>query len=86
LDAVINLNPEGADRVSMKTLTPREEKIIKIALRAGRRHGSKRSKKWPDFSPSPVMRIRQIEAKVLRSCGTPPARASSAPSRTPSRN
>ena len=64
-DAVINLNLQRADASVLKTLTPREEKVIK--MRFGLDDGSEHTlEEVGGFFAVTRERIRQIEAKALR--------------------
>jgi RNA polymerase primary sigma factor len=64
-DAVINLNLKEQTEAVLRTLTPREEKIIK--MRFGLDDGSERTLEEVGQSFAVTReRIRQIEAKALR--------------------
>src|SRR5260370_27113576 len=65
LDEVINLNLKEQTASVLKTLTPREEKIIKLrfALESARHPTLQEPEQTLPLTPDP---IRQIEAKALR--------------------
>ena len=64
-DAVINLNLKEQTAALLKTLTPREQKIIK--MRFGLEDGSEHTLEEVGQTPAVTReRIRQIEAKALR--------------------
>ena len=57
--------PQGADRRVLKTLTPREEKVIKLRFGIGDGSEHTLEEVGQDFDVTRE-RIRQIEAKALR--------------------
>ena len=64
-DAVINLNlKEQTDQV-LKTLTPREEKVVRMRFGIGEKSDHTLEEVGQDFEVTRE-RIRQIEAKALR--------------------
>ena len=76
-DAVINLSLKEQTSSVLKTLTPREEKVIK--MRFGLDDGSEHTLEEVGQSFAVTReRIRQIEAKALRKLRHPRARANSA--------
>jgi len=78
-DAVINLNLKEQTSSVLKTLTPREEKVIK--MRFGLDDGSEHTLEEVGQSFAVTReRIRQIEAKRCASCDTRRVRANCAPS------
>ncbi len=74
-EAVINVNLKDQTSQVLRTLTPREEKVIK--MRFGLEDGSEHTLEEVGQSFAVTReRIRQIEAKALRKCGTHHARES----------
>ena len=69
-EAVININLKEMTENVLKTLTPREEKVIK--MRFGLDNGSDHTLEevGQNFAVTRE-RIRQIEAKALGNCATP---------------
>ena len=69
IDAVHRLEPEGADAPVLKTLTPREEQVLKMRFGVG--DGSEHTLEEVGQSFNVTReRIRQIEARRCASCGT----------------
>ena len=64
-DAVINLNLKEQTESVLKTLTPREEKVIKMRFGVGDGSEHTLEEVGQQFSVTRE-RIRQIEAKALR--------------------
>ena len=82
-EAVINVNLKDQTSQVLRTLTPREEKVIK--MRFGLEDGSEHTLEEVGQSFAVTReRIRQIEAKALRKLRHPAAPANSAPSWTAS--
>jgi RNA polymerase primary sigma factor len=64
-DAVINLNLADQTRKVLKTLTPREEKVLRMRFGIGEKSDHTLEEVGQDFEVTRE-RIRQIEAKALR--------------------
>ena len=64
-DAVINLNLSEQTRKILSTLTPREEKVLRMRFGIGEKSDHTLEEVGKDFDVTRV-RIRQIEAKALR--------------------
>ncbi len=65
IEAVINLNLEDQIRRVLKTLTPREEKVLRMRFGIGEKSDHTLEEVGQDFDVTRE-RIRQIEAKALR--------------------
>jgi len=65
IDAVINMNLEEQTRKVLKTLTPREEKVLRMRFGIGEKSDHTLEEVGQDFEVTRE-RIRQIEAKALR--------------------
>lgn len=65
IDTVINLNLQEQTRDVLSTLTPREEKVLRMRFGIGERTDHTLEEVGKDFSVTRE-RIRQIEAKALR--------------------
>ena len=65
VDAVINGNLEDQTRRVLKTLTPREEKVLRMRFGIGEKSDHTLEEVGQDFEVTRE-RIRQIEAKALR--------------------
>ena len=64
-DAVINLNLSEQTRRILSTLTPREEKVLRMRFGIGEKSDHTLEEVGKDFDVTRE-RIRQIEAKALR--------------------
>jgi RNA polymerase primary sigma factor len=64
-DAVIGLNLSEQTRRVLKTLTPREEKVLRMRFGIGEKSDHTLEEVGQDFEVTRE-RIRQIEAKALR--------------------
>ena len=64
-DAVINMNLAEQTRKVLKTLTPREEKVLRMRFGIGEKSDHTLEEVGQDFEVTRE-RIRQIEAKALR--------------------
>jgi RNA polymerase primary sigma factor len=64
-EAVINMNLSGQTRKVLKTLTPREEKVLRMRFGIGEKSDHTLEEVGQDFEVTRE-RIRQIEAKALR--------------------
>ena len=78
-EAVININLKEQTEALLKTLTPREEKVIKMRFGLGDGSEHTLEEVGQNFAVTRE-RIRQIEAKALRKLRHPAAAASSRPS------
>ena len=65
IEAVINSNLEDQTRAVLKTLTPREEKVLRMRFGIGEKSDHTLEEVGQDFEVTRE-RIRQIEAKALR--------------------
>ena len=83
-DAVINMNLAEQTRKVLATLTPREEKVLRMRFGIGEKSDHTLEEVGQDFEVTRE-RIRQIEAKALRKLRHPSAARSSS-SRSSSRN
>ncbi|MDW8247327.1 MAG: RNA polymerase sigma factor RpoD [Sandaracinaceae bacterium] len=70
VDAAINTNLEERTRLVLKTLTPREEKVLRMRFGIGERSDHTLEEVGQDFEVTRE-RIRQIEAKALRKLRQP---------------
>ena len=75
-EAVINMNLAEQTRKVLKTLTPREEKVLRMRFGIGEKSDHTLEEVGQDFEVTRE-RIRQIEAKALRKLRHPCAVASS---------
>jgi RNA polymerase primary sigma factor len=73
VDAVINLNLSEQTRKALATLTPREEKVLRMRFGIGEKADHTLEEVGQDFSVTRE-RIRQIEAKALRKLRHPSRR------------
>jgi RNA polymerase primary sigma factor len=73
VDAVINLNLSEQTRKVLATLTPREEKVLRMRFGIGEKADHTLEEVGQDFSVTRE-RIRQIEAKALRKLRHPSRR------------
>ena len=64
-EAVINMNLSDQTRRVLKTLTPREEKVLRMRFGIGEKNDYTLEEVGQDFEVTRE-RIRQIEAKALR--------------------
>ncbi len=64
-DAVISMNLSEQTRKVLKTLTPREEKVLRMRFGIGEKSDHTLEEVGQDFEVTRE-RIRQIEAKALR--------------------
>ena len=69
VDAVINLNLSEQTRKALATLTPREEKVLRMRFGIGEKADHTLEEVGQDFAVTRE-RIRQIEAKALRKLQT----------------
>jgi len=73
VDAVINLNLSEQTRKALATLTPREEKVLRMRFGIGEKADHTLEEVGQDFTVTRE-RIRQIEAKALRKLRHPSRR------------
>ena len=73
MDAVINLNLSEQTRKVLSTLTPREEKVLRMRFGIGEKADHTLEEVGQDFLVTRE-RIRQIEAKALRKLRHPSRR------------
>ncbi|UCG21517.1 MAG: sigma-70 family RNA polymerase sigma factor, partial [Deltaproteobacteria bacterium] len=73
VDAVINLNLSEQTRKVLSTLTPREEKVLRMRFGIGEKADHTLEEVGQDFAVTRE-RIRQIEAKALRKLRHPSRR------------
>lgn len=73
VDAVINLNLSEQTRKALATLTPREEKVLRMRFGIGEKADHTLEEVGQDFAVTRE-RIRQIEAKALRKLRHPSRR------------
>ena len=64
-DAVVNMNLQDQTRKVLSTLTPREEKVLRMRFGIGERSDHTLEEVGQNFDVTRE-RIRQIEAKALR--------------------
>ncbi|MFI5299210.1 MAG: sigma-70 family RNA polymerase sigma factor, partial [Polyangiales bacterium] len=69
-DAIINVNLEDQTRRVLKSLTPREEKVLRMRFGIGEKADHSLEEVGADFDVTRE-RIRQIEAKAIRKLRTP---------------
>ncbi len=80
-DAVISMNLAEQTRKVLATLTPREEKVLRMRFGIGEKSDHTLEEVGQDFEVTRE-RIRQIEAKALGAQAAPPRAAASASSRS----